>query len=179
MPTPVAAPRLLAHSREMAQQLGLAERDLCSTQWVEAMAGNALLPGMTSYATCYGGHQFGNWARQLGDGRAIFLGETINSTGQRFELQLKGAGAVSYTHLDVYKRQLPNNRPKTALSPTRWRLSGALRRSSSAPGAARNSAPRTLPPGPVGRRCRRLSAGNCMKSNQRSSSIRDLSLIHI
>ena len=97
MPTPVAAPRLIAHSREMAQQLGLAERDLTSPQWVEALAGNALLPGMTAYATCYGGHQFGNWARQLGDGRAIFLGETINSAGQRFELQLKGAGATPYS----------------------------------------------------------------------------------
>ncbi|MFZ4535956.1 protein adenylyltransferase SelO [Propionivibrio sp.] len=97
MPTPVAAPRLLAHSREMAQQLGLDESELASPQWVGALAGNALLPGMTAYATCYGGHQFGNWARQLGDGRAIFLGETINSAGQRFELQLKGAGATPYS----------------------------------------------------------------------------------
>jgi uncharacterized protein YdiU (UPF0061 family) len=64
---------------------------------VAALAGNALLPGMTAYATCYGGHQFGNWARQLGDGRAIFLGETINGAGQRFELQLKGAGSTPYS----------------------------------------------------------------------------------
>ncbi len=97
MPTPVAAPRLFAHSREMAQQLGVDEHDLASPPWVEALAGNALLPGMAAYATCYGGHQFGNWARQLGDGRAIFLGETINGAGERFELQLKGAGPTPYS----------------------------------------------------------------------------------
>jgi len=96
-PTPVAAPRLLAWSREMAEQLGLGESELTSPEWVAALAGNALLPGMTSYATCYGGHQFGSWARQLGDGRAIFLGEAVNHAGERFELQLKGAGPTPYS----------------------------------------------------------------------------------
>ena len=96
-PTPVAAPRLLAWSREMAEQLGLDERELTSPDWVAALAGNTLLPGMTSYATCYGGHQFGSWARQLGDGRAIFLGEVVNDAGERFELQLKGAGPTPYS----------------------------------------------------------------------------------
>jgi hypothetical protein len=52
---------------------------------------------MTSYASCYGGHQFGQWAGQLGDGRAILLGEAINRQGQRFELQLKGAGPTPYS----------------------------------------------------------------------------------
>ena len=97
MPTPVAAPRLLAHSREVVQQLGLDEHDLTSPQWVAALAGNALLPGMAAYATCYGGYQFGSWARQLGDGRAIYLGEVVNSAGQRHELQLKGAGPTPYS----------------------------------------------------------------------------------
>jgi len=97
MPTPVAAPALLAYSREMADLLGLDLADLASSKWVNALAGNAVLPGMATYATCYGGHQFGNWARQLGDGRAIFLGETINNAGQRFELQLKGAGPTPYS----------------------------------------------------------------------------------
>jgi uncharacterized protein YdiU (UPF0061 family) len=64
---------------------------------VEALAGNRLLPGMTSYATSYGGHQFGQWAGQLGDGRAILLGEAINRAGQRWELQLKGAGPTPYS----------------------------------------------------------------------------------
>lgn len=97
MPTQVEAPELLAYSRDMAQLLGLDADDLASPQWVAALAGNALLPGMTAYATCYGGHQFGNWARQLGDGRAIFLGEVVNGAGQRFELQLKGAGPTPYS----------------------------------------------------------------------------------
>ena len=97
MPTPVAAPRLLAYSREMAQQLDIDERELASPEWVDALAGNALLPGMATYATCYGGHQFGSWAQQLGDGRAIFLGEAVNGAGQRFELQLKGAGPTPYS----------------------------------------------------------------------------------
>ena len=96
-PTPVASPRLLAVSAEVAAQLGLSEQALASPEWVAALSGNRLLPGMTSYATCYGGHQFGSWARQLGDGRAIFLGEALNADGERFELQLKGAGKTPYS----------------------------------------------------------------------------------
>ena len=96
-PTPVASPRLLAVSAEMAAQLGLSEQVLASPEWVAALSGNRLLPGMASYATCYGGHQFGSWARQLGDGRAIFLGEALNADGDRFELQLKGAGKTPYS----------------------------------------------------------------------------------
>ncbi len=59
--------------------------------------GNALLPAMQPYAACYGGHQFGHWAGQLGDGRAINLGEVINPHGQRWTLQLKGAGRTPYS----------------------------------------------------------------------------------
>ncbi len=96
-PTPVATPRLMAWSKEMADTLGLGERDLTSPEWLAALSGNEVLPGMVTYATCYGGHQFGTWARQLGDGRAIFLGEAVNRAGQRFELQLKGAGPTPYS----------------------------------------------------------------------------------
>ena len=96
-PTPVAEPQLLAWSRDMAESLGLGERDLESPEWLAALSGNATLPGMSTYATCYGGHQFGSWARQLGDGRAIFLGEAVTPSGQRFELQLKGAGPTPYS----------------------------------------------------------------------------------
>ena len=99
--TPVAAPTLLAHSTEVAALLGLSAEALTSPEWLGALAGNHLLPGMQHYATCYGGHQFGNWAGQLGDGRAIYLGEAISNTGQRWELQLKGAGATPYSrHAD-------------------------------------------------------------------------------
>ena len=96
-PTPVAAPRLLACSREMAGKLDLDESALHSPALIEVLAGNALLPGMKPYATCYGGHQFGHWAGQLGDGRAIALGEVVNRAGQRWELQLKGAGPTPYS----------------------------------------------------------------------------------
>lgn len=96
-PTPVSAPRLLAHSREVAQLLGWTEADIADPAFVQAFAGNTLLPGMQPYAANYGGHQFGGWAGQLGDGRAISLGETVNAQGQRWELQLKGAGPTPYS----------------------------------------------------------------------------------
>ena len=96
-PTPVAAPRLLAHSAEMAATLGFTEADVASSEFAAVFGGNALLDGMQPYAANYGGHQFGNWAGQLGDGRAISLGEAINRAGQRWELQLKGAGPTPYS----------------------------------------------------------------------------------
>lgn len=96
-PTPVSAPRLLAHSREVAQLLGWTEADITDPDFAQVFAGNQLLPGMQPYAANYGGHQFGGWAGQLGDGRAISLGETVNAQGQRWELQLKGAGPTPYS----------------------------------------------------------------------------------
>ncbi len=96
-PTPVAAPRLIAHSPEVASVLGLSEAEVKSAEMVNALSGNATLPGMETYATAYGGHQFGNWAGQLGDGRAILLGEIIAPNNDRYELQLKGAGPTPYS----------------------------------------------------------------------------------
>src|ERR1700674_4986415 len=90
-PTPVAAPRLLAYSREVAALLGIDPAAMESPEFARVFGGNALLDGMQPYAANYGGHQFGNWAGQLGDGRAITLGETLNAQGERWELQLKGA----------------------------------------------------------------------------------------
>jgi uncharacterized protein YdiU (UPF0061 family) len=96
-PTPVKAPTLLAYSPEVAGLLGLEAADLESSQAAAILSGNQLLDGMQPYAANYGGHQFGHWAGQLGDGRAITLGETINAAGQRWELQLKGAGLTPYS----------------------------------------------------------------------------------
>jgi uncharacterized protein YdiU (UPF0061 family) len=96
-PTPVRAPRVIAHSREMAQALGFTEADVASAEFAQVFGGNALLPGMDPFAANYGGHQFGHWAGQLGDGRAISLGETIDAAGARRELQLKGAGPTPYS----------------------------------------------------------------------------------
>ena len=96
-PSPVASPTVLAASPEMAEELGLDPAATSSPDFAAAMGGNAVVDGMKPYAACYGGHQFGNWAGQLGDGRAITLGEVINPVGVRYELQLKGAGPTPYS----------------------------------------------------------------------------------
>lgn len=96
-PTPVASPRVVAWSPEMAQALGLDAADLESPELAQVLGGNALLEGMQPFAANYGGHQFGVWADQLGDGRAISLGEVLTREGERWELQLKGAGPTPYS----------------------------------------------------------------------------------
>jgi protein adenylyltransferase len=93
-PTPVRESRLLAWSSGLAAQLGI---DTPSPAAVEVLGGNRVLEGMRPYAARYGGHQFGSWAGQLGDGRAITLAEVIDIHGQRQELQLKGAGLTPYS----------------------------------------------------------------------------------
>ena len=89
-PTPVSSPTLLAYSREVMAQLGLTEDAL--RELLPVLAGNTAAPGTTPFAANYGGHQFGHWAGQLGDGRAIGLGEL-----EGLELQLKGAGPTPYS----------------------------------------------------------------------------------
>lgn len=96
-PAAVRDPRVLSYSREMADTLGFDDADVASPEFARVFGGNALLAGMQPYAANYGGHQFGNWAGQLGDGRAISLGETVNAAGERWELQLKGAGLTPYS----------------------------------------------------------------------------------
>ena len=94
-PTAVARPELLALVPEVAELLELDPE--ATPELVDVLAGNRVVPGMAPYAACYGGHQFGNWAGQLGDGRAITLGEVATSTGETWELQLKGAGPTPYS----------------------------------------------------------------------------------
>ena len=96
-PTPVAAPRLLAWSPDLAEYLGIARPGEVTGLVAQVLGGNKVLPGMQPYAARYGGHQFGHWAGQLGDGRAITLGEVVNADGERWELQLKGAGPTPYS----------------------------------------------------------------------------------
>jgi len=96
-PTPVAAPQLVAFAAEVSALLDLEPAVCENEEFAQIFAGNQLLPGMDPYATCYGGHQFGNWAGQLGDGRAINLGEIVNQQGERWALQLKGAGSTPYS----------------------------------------------------------------------------------
>ena len=97
MPTPVADPRLLAWSQPLAAELGLDDSLRDDPETARVLGGNSLWPGMAPYAANYGGHQFGHWAGQLGDGRAIVLGELVRPDGQIAELQLKGAGPTAYS----------------------------------------------------------------------------------
>jgi len=95
-PTAVAAPEIVAWSPEVASLLGI---PLCARDKPETAAllgGNATAPGVTPWAQAYGGHQFGHWAGQLGDGRAMSIGE-LTHEGRRWELQLKGAGPTPYS----------------------------------------------------------------------------------
>ena len=96
-PTPVAAPRLLAWSNDLGEELGISRPARADSSEIEILGGNRVLPGMQPYAARYGGHQFGHWAGQLGDGRAITLAEFIAADGSRQELQLKGAGKTPYS----------------------------------------------------------------------------------
>lgn len=96
-PKKVARPERIAYSAELASALGLPPETCESVDFEQVFSGNRLLPGMSPYAMCYGGHQFGNWAGQLGDGRAINLGEVISPNNTRWALQLKGAGPTPYS----------------------------------------------------------------------------------
>ena len=108
LPTKVARPQLVAYSREVARQLDLTAEVCESDDFIQVFAGNRLSAGMDSYATCYGGHQFGHWAGQLGDGRAINLGEVVNRQGERLALQLKGAGPTPYSRTDERNTARPS-----------------------------------------------------------------------
>lgn len=96
-PTAVAQPKLVAYSREMCDELGLSAAQVQSEEFAQVFGGNRILPGMDPFAMCYGGHQFGHWAGQLGDGRAINLAEVKGREGRRWTLQLKGAGPTPYS----------------------------------------------------------------------------------
>ena len=97
MPTPTANPRTIAASAEVLHDLGIAPDQAESKTFAQVFSGNQVLTGMDPYAMVYGGHQFGQWAGQLGDGRAIGLGELLTSDGCHLSLQLKGAGPTPYS----------------------------------------------------------------------------------
>lgn len=96
-PTPVTAPKLVAHAADVGELIGLCDIESENEKFAQVFGGNRVLPDMDPFAMCYGGHQFGNWAGQLGDGRAINLGEVVNRVGEHWTLQLKGAGPTPYS----------------------------------------------------------------------------------
>lgn len=96
-PTPVPDPYLVCYSPEALALLDLDASEMTRPELIEALAGNQLLPGMDAVAALYAGHQFGHFVPQLGDGRAILLGEVKNASGVGWEIQLKGAGRTPYS----------------------------------------------------------------------------------
>jgi uncharacterized protein YdiU (UPF0061 family) len=96
-PTPVAAPRLVRLNKKLAWHLGLDPGKLAAPEGVEILAGNRVPEGGEPLAMAYAGHQFGTFVTQLGDGRAILLGEVIDRDGVRRDIQLKGSGPTPFS----------------------------------------------------------------------------------
>jgi serine/tyrosine/threonine adenylyltransferase len=96
-PTPVAAPRLIKVNEKLARYLRLDPDALASPRVVEILAGNRIAEGSEPLAEAYAGHQFGHFVPQLGDGRAILLGEVIARDGLRYDIQLKGSGPTPFS----------------------------------------------------------------------------------
>ncbi len=98
MPTPLPAPYLVAHSDSAAQLIGLTPEQLAQADYIALFSGNAVPARAVPLSAVYSGHQFGVWAGQLGDGRAILLGDVATPSGP-IELQLKGAGQTPYSRM--------------------------------------------------------------------------------
>lgn len=95
-PTPVQAPKLIILNDQIVKSLGLNVKELQSDDGVAMLAGNKIPEGAAPIAQAYAGHQFGHFT-MLGDGRAVLLGEQITPQGERFDVQLKGAGRTPYS----------------------------------------------------------------------------------
>ncbi len=95
-PKKTKAPKILHVSEEMASELNISEKELTSEFFKNIVTGNEIYPNTKPFAMCYGGHQFGNWAGQLGDGRAINLFE-VEHQNKNWKVQLKGAGETPYS----------------------------------------------------------------------------------
>ena len=98
-PTPVSSPRLIALNHALASELGLDIDHLTGPEGAQILSGNLIPAGAEPLAQAYAGHQFGGWVPQLGDGRAILLGEVVNRQGQRRDIQLKGAGKTPFSRM--------------------------------------------------------------------------------
>src|SRR3954467_15254547 len=96
-PTPVRAPRLIRLNTQLALDLGLDPGWLAGPEGVEVLAGRRVPEGAEPIAMAYAGHQFGQFVPQLGDGRAILLGEVIDKDGVRRDIQLKGSGPTPFS----------------------------------------------------------------------------------
>ena len=97
IPVPVADPRLIKFNPALATELGLEWQSLDEATLAAVWAGNLVPLGADPIATAYAGHQFGQFVPQLGDGRAILLGEVIGRDGVRRDIQLKGSGRTPFS----------------------------------------------------------------------------------
>ena len=95
--TPVAAPRLIKINDVLARQLGLDPDALATPEGIAILTGNRVAAGSEPIALAYAGHQFGHFVPQLGDGRALLLGEVIAQDGRRYDIQLKGSGPTPFS----------------------------------------------------------------------------------
>jgi uncharacterized protein YdiU (UPF0061 family) len=96
-PKPVSEPRLIRFNRPLADDLGLDADQLTGPDGVEMLVGNRFPKGLQPVALAYAGHQFGNFVPQLGDGRALLLGEVVDVNGNRRDIQLKGSGPTRFS----------------------------------------------------------------------------------
>ncbi|MCA0014825.1 YdiU family protein [Mesorhizobium sp. B292B1B] len=96
-PKPVSEPRLIRFNQPLAEELRLDADQLTSREGVEMLAGNRFPEGLQAIALAYAGHQFGNFVPQLGDGRALLLGEVVDVNGTRRDIQLKGSGPTRFS----------------------------------------------------------------------------------
>ncbi len=94
---PTPAPQLLKLNLVLAEEIGLNPEDLATPEGVQLLAGNVVAPGAEPIAQAYAGHQFGNFVPQLGDGRALLLGEVIDRAGNRRDIQFKGSGRTPFS----------------------------------------------------------------------------------
>lgn len=98
-PAPLPAPYLVGFNEQAAELIGLDPAEAGRPEFVEYFTGNKILKGSEPISAIYAGHQFGSFVPQLGDGRAILLGEAVNETGGKYDVQLKGAGLTPFSRM--------------------------------------------------------------------------------
>lgn len=148
-PEPVATPTTIRVNDNLADQLGFDTDWLNSDEGAAFGVGNKILDGAKPIATVYGGHQFGNWAGQLGDGRAVLLGELLDADGARFDLQLKGSGRTPYSRGGDGRAPLGPVLREYILSEAMWALGIETSRALMAATTGESVRRKTMEPGGV------------------------------
>ena len=148
-PTPVASPRLIKLNRPLALHLGLDPELLASPEGAEILAGKRLPDGADPIAMAYAGHQFGHFVPQLGDGRAILLGEVIDADGIRRDIQLKGSGPTPFSRRGDGRAALGPVLREYVVSEAMWALGIPTTRSLAAVMTGENVMRETILPGAV------------------------------